>query len=69
MHAIDENLVHRLYSAWRCSCTAATSRGLMGEIITAEQSVYRPAARLTAVEMQVASYPHGRPKPYFLSQH
>jgi hypothetical protein len=41
----------------------------MGEIITAEQSVYRPAARLTAVEMQVASYPHGRPKPYFLSQH
>jgi hypothetical protein len=62
MHAIDEDLVLRLHSAWRRA--AATSRGLMAEIVTAEQQVTHANARLGAVKMQVEIYQHGgRPDP------
>jgi hypothetical protein len=62
LHAIDEGLVMRLYSAWRRA--AATSRGLMAEIVTAEQSVTHANARLGAIKMQVDIYQHGgRPAP------
>jgi hypothetical protein len=61
MHASDESLVLRLHSAWRRA--SATSRGLMHEIVRAEQSVNRAAAPLSAVEMQATVYPDGRPEP------
>jgi hypothetical protein len=62
VHVIDEDLARRIHAAWRR--TAATSRGLLSEIILAEGRVTHANARLGAVKMQVESYQHGgRPDP------
>jgi hypothetical protein len=58
MHAINEDLVMRLHTAWRRA--TATSRGLMNEIVTAEQEVTRANGRVATVEMQAQAYPDGR---------